>query len=521
MAGKKDLAQGEQAAIAQDVSQQGEWIPMIDWSSVFPGNRGVNRHGKYELHDVPVGVRLSVEEATKHGPILTNNTAWEGQDHIKFQGYGWQKTWQRDGRYHMLYNSYEKQKGQPGLGNKYHVCYARSDDGYNWERINLGQVEWNGSKDNNIVANGPLGSPFEDPSAPPEERFKAIGQVGGSHDMESGRRLDIAEAYRRWTLEEQLGDEYKGPRVDHRHWVEGWTSPDGIHWKNIGKVADMGSDGGNAAEYDPETNGYYAYMRVGGTNRRATGLARTKNFWEWPEADLVLFPDPQDAPDDSFYAFSYFRYPTSPKLHCGFVWIYHQVSDTVDAQIAFSRNMTHWFRPERKAIIPLGESGSADASQVAPWGGVFELPDGKWATVYYGFYSLHNYHGESEPGLERQPGVFNLAIWDPHRFCSVEAPAEGRFTISTVQPSRKELRLNFRCNTGGFIKAELIAGVPSRIHPDAEAIPGFSFDNSEVLTGDHLSKTVSWNGNSDISKLGDSIAIRLQMFQAKIFAYSI
>jgi len=283
----------------------------------------------------------------------------------------------------------------------------------------------------------------------------------------------------------------------------------------------MGSDGGNAAEYDAETDSYFAYMRVGGTNRRATGLSRTKNSWKWPEAELVLFPDPQDAPEDSFYAFSYFKYPTNPSLHCGFVWVYHQLTDTVDAQIAFSRNMTHWFRPERKAIIPLGEPGSAESGQVAPWGGLFELPDGKWATVYYGFYSLHNYHGESEPALEKKPGVFSLAIWDPHRLSSIEAPNEGRLTIPTVQPSQDVLRLNFRTNVGGFIKVELIPRIPSRIHPDAEPIPGYSFEDCELLTGDHLTKTVSWNGNSDVSRIGNSVAIRIQMFQAKLFAYSI
>ena len=84
MAEKKDFAQGEQAAIARDVSKQGEWIPMIDWSSTFPGNRGVNRHDKYELHDVPIGVRLSVEEAKKHGPILTSNDQWEGAGAVSY-----------------------------------------------------------------------------------------------------------------------------------------------------------------------------------------------------------------------------------------------------------------------------------------------------------------------------------------------------------------------------------------------------------------------------------------------------
>ena len=533
MAGKKDFAQGEQAAIARDVSQQGEWIPMIDWSSTFPGNRGVNRHDKYELHDVPIGVRLSVEEAKKHGPILTSNDQWEGAGALQVK-----KTWKRDGKYHMLYVGYPDKSlsKNPGLGDTSFMCYATSDDGYNWKRTNLGQVEWKGSKNNNIIANAPVDTPFEDPKAPPEERFKAIGQVGGTFDPDTGKKLDTDEAYKRWKQQEQLGDKYTGPRMESRHWVEGWTSPDAIHWKKIGKVGDFGSDGGNAAQYDAETDSYYAYIRVGGTGRRATGLSKTKNFWKWPPANLVLFPDPQDDPDVSFYSSSYFKYPTDPNLHCAFVGIYHQLGDFLDAQIAFSRNKTHWFRPERKAIIPIGEIGGTDTGGIGPWGGLIELPDGKWATVYYGFYCLHNWlpSGKTEPTIKKHPGTLNLAIWDPHRFCSVEAQGEGRFTIPTVQPTKKELRLNFRCNTGGFIKVELIAGIPSRIHPDAKAIPGFSFEESEILTGDHLNKTVSWNGNSDISKLiqkkseegilgfgENGLAIRIQMFQAKLFAYSI
>ena len=519
MAEKKDFAQGEQAAIARDVSKQGEWIPMIDWASTYPGNRGVNRHGKYELHDVPIGVRLSIEEAKKHGPILTSNDEWERAGSLQ-----WQKAWKFDGKYHMLYNAYAKKTKNPGLGGEVFTCYATSDDGYNWKRTNLGQVEWKGSKNNNIIANAPVDTPFEDPKAPPEERFKAIGQVGGSFDPDTGETLDTDEAYKRWKQQEQLGDKYKGPKMESRHWIEGFTSPDGIHWKSIGKVGDMSSDGGSAAQYDPETNSYYAYIRIAGTGRRATGLSRTKNFWKWPNADLVLSPDPQDEPDVSYYGTSYFRYPTNPNLHCAFVEIYHQVADNNDAQIAFSRNMTHWFRPERKAIIPLGKPGSDDVGSARVWAGLFELSDGKWAAMYRGGDGLHNYrnvNNSSIPSITRKPGNLKIAVWDPHRFCSIEAQGEGRFTIPTVPPGKKELRLNFRCNTGGFIKVELIAGIPSRIHPDAQAIPGFSFDESEILTGDHLNKTVSWNGNSDISKLGDSIAIRIQMFQTKLFAYSI
>ena len=519
MAGKKDFAQGEQAAIARDVSQQGEWIPMIDWSSTYPGNRGVNRHGKYELHDVPVGIRLSVEEAKKHGPILLANDEWEGGGSLVVG-----KIWKDNNKYHLIYDAHRSSSKNPGLGAGHSTCYATSDDGYNWKRTNLGQIEWNGSKENNMLDPAPAGTPFEDPSAPPEERFKTFGQVGASFDPDTGKKLDTDEAYKRWKQQEYLGNKYTGPKMESRHWIEGFTSPDGIHWKSIGKVGDMSSDGGSAAQYDPETNSYYAYIRIAGTGRRATGLSRTKNFWKWPNADLVLSPDPQDEPDVSYYGTSYFRYPTNPNLHCAFVEIYHQVADNNDTQIAFSRNMTHWFRPERKAIIPLGKPESDDVGSTRVWGGLFELSDGKWAAMYRGGEGLHNYHNvnnSSIPSITRKPGNLKIAVWDPHRFCSIEAQGEGRFTIPTVQPGKKELRLNFRCNTGGFIKVELIAGIPSRIHPDAQAIPGFSFDESEILTGDHLNKTVSWNGNSDISKLGDSIAIRIQMFDTKLFAYSI
>ena len=205
------------------------------------------------------------------------------------------------------------------------------------------------------------------------------------------------EAYNRWRRQEYEGDAYTGPRAESRHWVEGWTSPDGVRWTSVGRVGDMSSDGGSAAQYDEETGGYYAYIRVGGMGRRATGLTRTDDFWQWPPASLVLAPDPQDDPDLSFYGCSYFRYPGNPDLHCAFVETYHQVGDYNDAQIAFSRDMTHWFRPDRRSIIPCGEPGSPDSGGARPWGGLIELPDGYWATMYRGHVGLHNYRKRRSP----------------------------------------------------------------------------------------------------------------------------
>ena len=510
-----DFAQGEQVALAREVAGDDGWVPLIDWSHIHPGNRGVNRQGRYELYEGPIGVKVRIEECEKVGPILTSEKPWEGCSALVPM-----RVWSDEKGYHLLYNAYHPEDRCPGFGGLVVSCYAFSEDGYHWTRPELHQKEWEGSTANNLLDQCLAGTPFEDPLAPPEERFKAIGQVGGPFDPDTGEELDKIVAFDRWVKQEYEGEAYKGPRMMFKHWVEGWSSPDGIHWKSMGKLADMSSDGGSAAQFDPETNDYFAYLRVGGMGRRATGLTRTKDFRKWPVADLVLFPDPQDDPDLSFYGSSYFRYPTNKHLHGAFVETYHQVGDYNDTQIAFSYNMTHWFRPERRAVIPCGDQTSRDSGGARPWGGLFELPDGYWATMYRGHTGLHNYR-ESDPHVDRLPTQLIIARWRPHRFAGIEAEPEGRMTIRTVQRMCDELRLNYRTKRGGFIAAELIPTETSRIHPDADPIPGYTFADSDLLTGDELSKPMTWKGKSDISQIGDTVAIRLKMFQAKLFAYSV
>src|SRR5262245_54245017 len=59
------------------------------------------------------------------------------------------------------------------------MCYAESTDGVHWQKPSLGRIEFEGSKQNNIVSvsgvAGISGGVFVDPSAPPEERYKVAG----------------------------------------------------------------------------------------------------------------------------------------------------------------------------------------------------------------------------------------------------------------------------------------------------------------------------------------------------------
>lgn len=56
----------------------GDWCPLIDLMEIYPGNRGMNRHGVYDLYDAPVGVRFRIGEAFKSEPLLVSESEWEG-----------------------------------------------------------------------------------------------------------------------------------------------------------------------------------------------------------------------------------------------------------------------------------------------------------------------------------------------------------------------------------------------------------------------------------------------------------
>ena len=58
------------------------------------------------------------------------------------------------------------------------ICYATSKDGINWEKPDLGLIEYNGSKKNNIVWRGPHGAGvFKDMhEKDPAKRYKVIFQ---------------------------------------------------------------------------------------------------------------------------------------------------------------------------------------------------------------------------------------------------------------------------------------------------------------------------------------------------------
>ena len=509
-------------------SNSGKWTPFVDVHEIFPGNTSVSRDKKYALFDVPIGIQLKIETANKTPMVFDGQGDWE-IDGVRRPKYFWEDS----EKYHLLYDVQEE-----------FTCYAYSDDGYNWIRPVMDEVEYNNSTKNNIVSTiiGSASGFFEDVSAPPEERYKAMGGDAGWYDPDTWEPVTGSEVSKRWDAQQYEGASYKGPKIVLRGWMVGWTSPDRLHWTKIeDPLAEYSVNGAISARYDPKSKTYFAYMQPQGFTpeepkgigsgvkeanmvRRANGFSRTKDFRHWPAPKLIHHPDAQDGLDDSFYSHNYFPYPDRDDIHCMGIPTFHQISGQMDVQIAFSRDGLFWSRPERKAIIPNGVPGSGEEGMVSDWKcGIAKLSDGAWGIGYTGHYRLHNVRPEFEEEMFpfKQPIKAAWAIWQPHRMCGVEAVEEGRFTIPTIARCNDELRFNYRCEPGGWIYVELLPFIPSMMHADVSPIAGFTFGSCDALVGDSLDKVVTWNGDGNISAIGEMVAIRVRMFRAKLFAYSV
>lgn len=196
-----------------------------------------------------------------------------------------------DGKFRMWYNAI------PKYPHPRFLAYAESDDGVHWVKPNLGLVEFNGSRDNNLCLLEPRDSPFahtddyicvmHDPEDPnPEKRFKMVYIV------------------------------FVDPKIlrcpPDSLWKGGPTmftacSPDGLRWRLVGDKPPI--------EETLEVGGLYkfggVYYAIGQQvypwvtlpNGKNTGRAivsfRSKDFVHWSQAKALAFVRPISAGEEA------------------------------------------------------------------------------------------------------------------------------------------------------------------------------------------------------------------------------
>ena len=450
-----------------------------------PGTSNVPRAEPKEKTMVDIGSRLELfvdsfmidsmtggVERRLHHPqpretVLTFDKPWEGP----YCGYV--AVMVDEGRIKLYY------RGWPALKKGACACVAESDDGVHFTRPSLGLIEWDGSKDNNIVLKG-AGchnfTPFRDanPDAPADQRYKALAS-GASKE--------------------------KG--------LVPFVSPDGYSWRKLREepVITKGAfDSQNLAFWDEVNEEYVSYFRFFKDGVRDIRRCTSKDFVTWSEpVDL----DYGDAPKEHLYTNAITPYFRAPHIQLGFPCRFvpsrkkvaaHAQGGINDGVLMSSRDGLHWERWVEGFLRPAADPLCwTDRNNYLAWG-LAPTSDTEISLYWSEHYRYPTY--KLRRGTIRTDG-----------FASVHAGAVGGEALTRPFVfAGKSLVVNYETSAIGSLRFELC---------DAEgnACEGFSMAESEKLFGNGIAHTVSWRGCSDLSALaGKPVRLRVRMKDADLFA---
>ncbi|MBS3762773.1 MAG: hypothetical protein KGZ25_05640, partial [Planctomycetes bacterium] len=363
--------------------------------------------------DNPWGICLETQPARKSESFLRCEAPWEGM----ISG---STVMKHQGRYRLWYEVTPTESISTAEGNQHNVlCYAESDDGFEWSRPNLGAVQFAGDRENNIVYGGPSappwgfhgGSVFVDPSAPAETRFKII-HLGSL----SENQLDH--------YKHELDGDIDPFSVTHQaHYaVCGAVSPDGIFWSPISDpLSIQTSDTQNIAYYDSQLGQYVAYLRMWIMGKRSIGRSASNDFHHFPLPDPLIWPGGNVGPADLWYGNAKTVYPGTEDYHLMFPWRWCVAKDHFHVHLAASPDGIIWsFSPDNEVLEP-GPRDSFDSGGVTMGCGMIELPDDRVGVAFTGYRIPHKHP-------RRRPlGELAWALWDRGRLVALKAPEKGQF----------------------------------------------------------------------------------------------
>ena len=405
--------------------------------------------------------------------VLTADKPWEGNTCAYF-------TLFRDGDMFRMYyrgSHFDEKTRKPA--HREVTCYAESRDGIQWTKPDLGLVEFNGSKKNNIVWDG-IGTHcftvFRDgnPACAPEARYKAISR---------GR-----------------------PRGKKGLYI--FQSPDAIHWKLMHSepvITDGAFDSQNLAFWDSHAGLYREYHRTFIAGKRAIMTGTSSDFVHWTKPVLVSYQP--GIPAQHLYTNAVQPYPGAPHLLIGFPTRFlPDRGQRVEPTFMASRDGVRFHR-WLDAVIPetAPKDRQGNRSNYMTWG-LLELPA---RPDHYSVYATEAYYSGPDNRVRRFE-------YRKDGFVSVRGGKQGGQLITNpirLGSLAERLTLNSTIDPGGSIRVSIE-------DTDGKPLPGFSAAECKPLPADTLNHTVAWKAGADISSLkGRRIRLRFDIKQADVYAY--
>jgi hypothetical protein len=408
-------------------------------------------------------LKCMLHPVDKHpeNPLVVPDRPWEGKCILL---YGAVYRHPESDKFRMWYLAWGKHVGLPSF-----ICYAESTDGITWTKPNLGLHEFRDSKNNNIVITDITSNTviiYDPVDADPSRRYKAVIRGRGTR---------------------------------------GYTSPDGIHWRDVGVLLDQCYDS-TSVHWDPVGRKWIASVKIFRDGKRARGYAESKDFFHWSDTYFMATVDERDLPGDQIYAMSIFRYES---VYLGLLRMYHTDSGIVDIQLAVSRNAKHWERPIRTPFIPTTpREGSWDyGNNSMATNPPLRIGDKLWF-----YYSGRGTHHNEVPNT----GAIGLGTLRLDGFVSMDAGQKpGTIVTHPLTFNGKILYVNAEIAKDGHIRAELQ-------RPSGETVKPYTIANCQPVTGDAIAGRITWHGRSFIETTSSSekgLRLVFEMRDARLYSF--
>jgi hypothetical protein len=344
------------------------------------------------------------------------------------------------------------------------ICYAVSRDGIRWEKPNLGVVEFNDSRENNIVWRGPHGSGiFKDPRDPdPKRRYKAFFK---------GKMISVG------------------------------FSQDGIHWSDAIECpeANVRGDTHNNAFWAPTLGEYVGITRTWAKPRgRQVARTSSKDFLKWTKAEVVLEGIENHL---QTYAMPVFYYAG---VYIGLPAIYNSDTDRTHTELTWSPDTITWHRvdPGTPLIANGTEKGQYD-----------------WGTVYAAAYPVFledevrlYYGGCDDKHFGWRNGYFCLATLRPDGFAGYEPISSDTPAVIAIKPILSEghsMILTADVRKGGSVTATIFDSEGNKL---ARSKP-----IKQSVTGEEL----YWSEKFRLASMkGKMIRIQFQLKNTKLYSFA-
>lgn len=358
------------------------------------------------------------------------------------------------------------------------VCYAESKDGINWTKPNLGLVEFNGNKNNNILMRYAHGTSvfLDECETDPNKKYKLMTKIEYSND---------------------------------NHFMAVAFSKDGIHFNDYIEWAKYNpqADTHNFVFRDFKTNTFIMITRIWKNGVRIVAKSESNDFIHWSEPVEILRGN---GFEEQIYSMPVFQYEG---LYFGLASIYHEGDrtmedfDLVDVKLKFATKMDSWdsvtddlFIPRGKGKYPDGEFDCGCIYSSVP----IEIGD-KLYFYYFGGNGQHTNFRETSLGrgyIEKDKFAY---------YSQRNIEDEGLLITSQVNLYGNDLAILADVDDEGYILYE-ISG------KDGCTIIGYSYEDCVPIKGGSIFSPIEFKEKRLIDIGNASVKISFKFMKSKLYA---